>query len=330
MLLLNSNFILNHTASSASITRAYIGSPESNFSKLFIPKLLELGPCMLVFILQKPYVLSPKNSSFLLKQVLNIKQWNFYSIAGIWYWYFYSQWHKVPMQTFHSVNDPKLINLLKDKEFILSAGLNEKVLPPILNACPNGIVNFHYSLLPNFRDRFPIFWQFVQNDLNFGYSFHKMGTNLDNGTIVLQKKITISKKAFLAKNPIASISDELSLHASNQIHALIYAKSFQKVPNESAHLYTSKEFSDFHRIYLSNSGEKWSKTCQFSELLILEDRYIIHVKESDASSIQKSQLRMIGKSILITKDCRNFIIRKINYLPAAFFYFQLKHIANTR
>lgn len=321
--------MFNQQLTENSIKRAYIGSPDSFFTKKFVPKLLEFGPLLLIFIRQPPFVLKPQKASLLLRFILNLKKNIRFTSASLIYWKFYSQHHHIPLLVFDSVNNPELKAYLKDKEFILTAGLYEKVNEDLMGSCPNGLINFHYSLLPKYRGCFPIFWQCVQHDFEFGYTFHKMDAHYDSGPILLQKKINTPIEKLNSKNPVAAISDELTLHASNQIYKLISEPRACEIKCRPTRLFTRRDFENFHRLDLKQTGMEWLEKCEISKQFILQDRYLIHLKPAGISSDSTTKMRISGKSILINKDYRNFIIQRINYLPALFYYFQIKKIVYT-
>lgn len=309
-----------------TVKRAYIGCPDSYFTKTFVPKLVEQGPFLLIFISQKPFVLKPSNASFFLRFVLSLKANPLLKTASLVYWKYYTHHHHIPFLVFDSVNNPELIEYLKDKEFILSAGLHEKVSGDLLRACPNGLINFHYSLLPRYRGCFPVFWQCVQADLEFGYTFHKMNELFDAGPILFQNKMSISKESLNSENPVAAISDELTLHASNQIYKLVHVVKEFVAENKPASLFTKRDFVNFHKLNWDQSGLDWFEKCKFSKRFILQDRYLIHFKPAGISKNSTNRIRIKGISLIISKDYRNFIIQSINYLPAFFYYFQIKKI----
>jgi len=309
-----------------TVNRAYIGSPDSYFTKKFVPKLVEQGPFLLIFIHQKPFVLKPSNASFFLRFVLSLKANPLLKTASLVYWKYYTLLHHIPFLVFDSVNNPELIGYLKEKEFILSVGLHEKVNGDLLLACPNGLINFHYSLLPRYRGCFPVFWQCVQRDLEFGYTFHKMNEQFDSGPILFQHKISISKESLNSENPVAAISDELTLHASNQIYKLVHGSKELAFESKQASLFTKKDFVNFHKLNMDQTGLDWLEKCKVSKRFILQDRYLIHLKPAGISNNSTNRIRIHGISLVIHKDCRNFIIQSINYLPAFFYYFQLAKI----
>ena len=65
-----------------------------------------------------------------------------------------------------------------------------KILPPeILTIPPLGCLNIHASLLPRHRGASPIQAAIIAGDTQSGITIMYMGEGLDNGDILLTKKI---------------------------------------------------------------------------------------------------------------------------------------------
>jgi len=73
-----------------------------------------------------------------------------------------------------------------------SQGYHYRVPKSVINVFPDGIVNFHQSLLPFYRGRHPLNWAIINNEPFTGITFHFMNQNFDEGDIIFQKKIKIS------------------------------------------------------------------------------------------------------------------------------------------
>ncbi len=67
-----------------------------------------------------------------------------------------------------------------------------QILPKaILDMYPFGCINVHASLLPKYRGAAPIQWAIINGDTVTGVTIMQMGIGLDDGDILLQKKIMI-------------------------------------------------------------------------------------------------------------------------------------------
>jgi methionyl-tRNA formyltransferase len=60
-----------------------------------------------------------------------------------------------------------------------------------LNAYPNGAVNVHFSLLPEYRGAAPVNWAIAEGETETGVTTMKMDAGLDTGDVLLQRKTQI-------------------------------------------------------------------------------------------------------------------------------------------
>lgn len=63
--------------------------------------------------------------------------------------------------------------------------------PPVFNAPRLGAVNIHSSLLPRYRGVHPVSWAMINGDRETGISIHCIDTGMDEGDILVQRKVTI-------------------------------------------------------------------------------------------------------------------------------------------
>ena len=94
------------------------------------------------------------------------------------------------------VNYCRNINSLTVKKFILSqspdliligGGWPKKISKDIINIPKYGVLNFHPSLLPNFRGTSVHRWQIKNGAKISGFTFHFISEEYDLGNLVLQK-----------------------------------------------------------------------------------------------------------------------------------------------
>jgi methionyl-tRNA formyltransferase len=70
-----------------------------------------------------------------------------------------------------------------------------KILPSnILNMFKNGVWGIHNSLLPKYRGGSPLVWQLINGERKIGSTFFKFSKGIDDGQILKQIKIYLSKK----------------------------------------------------------------------------------------------------------------------------------------
>lgn len=84
--------------------------------------------------------------------------------------------------------------LLKHQpDAVLTFTFSYKVPKQLLSIPRFGFINVHFSLLPNFRGSFPVFWQMKNGDSKAGVSIHQMDANWDTGDILLQRELILFK-----------------------------------------------------------------------------------------------------------------------------------------
>ena len=95
--------------------------------------------------------------------------------------------------------DTQLLNILKlfNIDFIFLIGYMRIITPILINTFKNKIFNIHPSLLPKYKGLMDldIHESVIQNnDLYTGCTLHIVDEIVDNGKIILQKKLSVSTK----------------------------------------------------------------------------------------------------------------------------------------
>ncbi|MBK6544653.1 MAG: hypothetical protein IPL42_01660 [Saprospiraceae bacterium] len=305
---------------------SFIGTPESYFTKKFLVKLQELCPEQLYYfcIKQKERKYYSKQPDAILRFVYFLKGILYYlqEQSSILYWIYYCRLHQIEFQLETDVNGNTIQERLKNMDFVLTAGISSKFKNLTLNASKYGIINFHYSLLPKFRGTHPVFWQLISGDPIFGYSFHLMNTQMDAGDILLQKEVPIN-----SKGNVSSICNQLILHASNQLFVLI-AGTKERIVQDSKGIssHSEHDFMNYIRIQFSDPVSEWKAKCNYSPFLILNDQLVVRMKSYDGLTESFPKLKIKRLGFVLVKDGFGFFIEKVNYLPAIFYYFQLKKL----
>ena len=90
-------------------------------------------------------------------------------------------------------NEKEFIECLKLKklDFIVSYSAPSIFKEELLKIPKYNCINLHCSLLPNYSGIMPSFWVLYYNELYTGSSVHIMDSKIDNGKLVMQKKINI-------------------------------------------------------------------------------------------------------------------------------------------
>lgn len=95
--------------------------------------------------------------------------------------------------------DTQLVNILNifNIDIIFLIGYMRIVTPPLINAFKNKIFNIHPSLLPKYKGLMDLDIHetvIKNNDLYTGCTLHIVEEIVDNGKIILQKKLKVSTK----------------------------------------------------------------------------------------------------------------------------------------
>jgi methionyl-tRNA formyltransferase len=82
---------------------------------------------------------------------------------------------------------------LSDREvdLVVSIACPQIVREEMLNCPPEGIINTHGALLPEYRGKLPSFWVLANGEEKTGVTVHYMNEELDDGPIIVQKEVPI-------------------------------------------------------------------------------------------------------------------------------------------
>ncbi|MFM6954592.1 MAG: methionyl-tRNA formyltransferase [Sphingobacteriaceae bacterium] len=104
----------------------------------------------------------------------------------------YAQEQGLPILQPLKLKDPKFIAQLQALKPDLQVVVAFRMLPEIVwNLPPQGTLNVHGSLLPNYRGAAPINWAILNGEKETGVSTFKLQHEIDTGDILLQKKMPI-------------------------------------------------------------------------------------------------------------------------------------------
>lgn len=101
----------------------------------------------------------------------------------------------IPVFAPEDINHPMWVRKIKELEpdILFSFYYRKMVGPSILEIPPVGCLNLHGSLLPKYRGRCPINWVLVKGEKETGVTLHYMTPRPDDGDIVSQERIRISR-----------------------------------------------------------------------------------------------------------------------------------------
>lgn len=101
------------------------------------------------------------------------------------------KFYGIPNKFIKDVNNNGFIEELKSHKVSVVFSLTSQIYKKeILNIEEIKFYNFHPSILPENKGRFPIFWAFMNNN-DQGFSCHEIVDKIDSGGIINQKKIEI-------------------------------------------------------------------------------------------------------------------------------------------
>lgn len=305
----------------------YIGHAHGGFTKHFLPALSRIAKTQLTFIAidEKEFFPKPRYTGFLWKLISILRSIKIFWCANAEkiYWSVYCYQHRIEFIPMNTFDEKLLISLLKDKELVLSAGMRLKFSPAVLAAPSNGIINFHYGKLPQYRGTYPVFWQKWNNEKSFGYCFHTMDAQLDTGDVLLEKELNIQ----MPKN-ISDISTILTAHASFQLSHVYNSLNSGKSQNEKeAHSYTIADYIKVISCENLDDTLRIKKILNTSKCIILQKKYWLALSRMESSQ-RPYGLFFHGLQLRFANKDHTLFLRKINYLPAALYYWKLKKDLN--
>jgi methionyl-tRNA formyltransferase len=113
---------------------------------------------------------------------------NPYSIAAV------AEKYRIPIIYCHNVNSPDFIEMLKQKNVDVIINQAQAILSKDFLQIPRvGCINRHAALLPKYRGRLAPFWAYLHGEAESGLSIHFIDEKIDNGEIIVQKRVPIKR-----------------------------------------------------------------------------------------------------------------------------------------
>jgi methionyl-tRNA formyltransferase len=195
--------------------------------------------------------------------------------------------NKIPLIKVHKVNDSEVIDVLKKyhPDLIIMAHFGEILKKEVINLPSLGIVNFHLSLLPQYRGTDPVAAAIINMDLETGVTVHFIDDGIDTGDIILQKSCSINEwdtnVTLLRK--LANLVEDMSFEL---------AQKFQD--GEITHYPQSREKGSYF-----NLKKMIFKTGRLNIDWTVSTRYIDALTRACAGRTLKPQTSLKGKQIEI-------------------------------
>lgn len=76
-------------------------------------------------------------------------------------------------------------------DLVLVFGCGYKIPAGLLSIPKFGFYNIHFSMLPAYKGRNPVFWQIKNGESKGGITIHKMAEDFDTGPILVQQELSI-------------------------------------------------------------------------------------------------------------------------------------------
>lgn len=131
-----------------------------------------------------------------------------------------------------NINSFDTISKLKDAhpDYLLSFNCPQKFSNQLLNLPKQKCINIHFGMLPEYRGLSPIFHAVFNKEKEVGVTFHIMDSHFDNGPIIIQKRLDISKERSLFK--IYKMALNLTCESLPEFSNLLKNQKFETIPNE--------------------------------------------------------------------------------------------------
>ena len=171
----------------------FVNSP---YGTPFIHKSIELHQAGIIDL--KAVILSAKNQKKLRIKIINdyINTFKFEKIINITEKEIISvcRENKIKIIFGENINSDKTIRLIKEvkPDLFLVAGFNQ-IFKSALIRIPGYCINFHGSLLPNYRGPIPTYWTIKNGETITGVTAYLMDEGIDSGPIIKQKTIKINE-----------------------------------------------------------------------------------------------------------------------------------------
>jgi len=101
----------------------------------------------------------------------------------------------IPIYKVNNINSTESINLIKNKapDLLVSIAASQIFSKNVINIPKWGSINVHNAPLPKYQGLMPSFWALYHNEKETATTVHYMTEKIDEGNIILQKRISITQ-----------------------------------------------------------------------------------------------------------------------------------------
>ena len=156
----------------------------------------------------------------------------------------------IPIYTYE--DDPLIFKKIPSAD--LSFLLSWKYLIPqeLISHSKFGVINLHYSLLPDLRGVYPVNWAIIEGRIKTGISYHIVNEMIDAGPVLISKEVSISME-----DTARSLQLRLDRVAHDSFSRLVeiietsWNKELEKPINNKEQYRSKKDFLDSNEINLN-------------------------------------------------------------------------------
>jgi folate-dependent phosphoribosylglycinamide formyltransferase PurN len=155
--------------------------------------------------------------------------------------------YKIPVIYVDNLHSSEFIGYLKQQSPDVIINQAQVILKKDFISIPTiGCLNRHGALLPKYRGRLAPFWAYVNGEKETGVSIHFVDEQLDNGDILIQRRIPIKRfdSLYTLLNRIFFVAPSAMLDALDKIRSNEFQSSLIKNDHIYATYYSSPRLID--------------------------------------------------------------------------------------
>ncbi len=107
--------------------------------------------------------------------------------------------YNLDYHTIRNPNSPEFLAGVAERkcDLIVSVACPYILKKALLSLPPMGCINIHHAPLPRYRGMMPTFWQLYHGESSVGLTIHYMSEKLDEGSALLQDRLSVEKRETL-------------------------------------------------------------------------------------------------------------------------------------
>lgn len=178
---------------------------------------------------------------FAFNSIRSLKNRNPFSIATI------AKEYGIPIKYVNDINSKEFIEYLEEIQPDIIINQANMILKRDLISIPSiGCLNRHSALLPKYRGQLAPFWAYLNQENETGVSIHFLDDKIDNGPIVVQKRVPIRRfdtfDSLLEK--IFEVTPDAMLEALSLIRKGDYKENLIENNPDLSSYYSAPRFKD--------------------------------------------------------------------------------------